>query len=263
MMRQNLHVHSVLDDGVSTLEEMADAAAEKGFTSIGFSGHSVLEFANDWCLQEYGEYNRQTDELRKKRGIRIYKGLELDTTSILPSFPLDYVIGSAHYMRTPHGILSVDESREIIIADIDRCYGGDSLAYARSYFRELRNIHDADIVGHFDLVEKFNAGEEIFRRRDYLPWALEVLRELAGRGYIFEINTGAMSQGYTDYPFPRPEIMKELKKLDARITITTDCHDCGRMDYGWEEAVRLARDSGFDEIWMLTDEGFRRAPLYL
>ena len=36
---QNLHTHSTYCDGADTPEEMIETALEKGFTSIGFSGH--------------------------------------------------------------------------------------------------------------------------------------------------------------------------------------------------------------------------------
>lgn len=37
---QNLHTHTIYCDGKDTPEEMILAACEKGFTSLGFSGHS-------------------------------------------------------------------------------------------------------------------------------------------------------------------------------------------------------------------------------
>ena len=42
MWQGDYHTHSTLDDGKSTLEEMAAAAHALGLPRLGFSGHS-------WC----------------------------------------------------------------------------------------------------------------------------------------------------------------------------------------------------------------------
>ena len=39
-MRGDFHTHSTLDDGKSSLEEMAAAARAAGLTDFGYSGHS-------------------------------------------------------------------------------------------------------------------------------------------------------------------------------------------------------------------------------
>ena len=41
-MLQNLHTHSTFCDGIHTPEQMVQFALQKGFTSLGFSGHSYL-----------------------------------------------------------------------------------------------------------------------------------------------------------------------------------------------------------------------------
>ena len=48
--KQCLHTHSILCDGKDTLEEMVLAAIEKGFDSIGFSGHSHTPFDDSFCM---------------------------------------------------------------------------------------------------------------------------------------------------------------------------------------------------------------------
>lgn len=50
MLLGDFHTHSTLDDGKSTLEEMAAAAYDLGLTHFGFSGHSFEEYGQDFCL---------------------------------------------------------------------------------------------------------------------------------------------------------------------------------------------------------------------
>ena len=84
MMKQSLHIHTVLDDGRNTMEEMVRAGIEAGLESMGFSGHSWLPFGADWTMSPEAEkqYHREIKRLRKLYPeIRIYEGLELDLYS--------------------------------------------------------------------------------------------------------------------------------------------------------------------------------------
>ena len=49
-MRGDFHTHSTLDDGKSSLEEMAAAAWAAGLTHFGFSGHSYCPLELDNCI---------------------------------------------------------------------------------------------------------------------------------------------------------------------------------------------------------------------
>ena len=42
--KRNYHTHTDFCDGQNTPEEMAEAAAKKGFPALGFSGHSYTDF---------------------------------------------------------------------------------------------------------------------------------------------------------------------------------------------------------------------------
>ena len=84
MMKQSLHIHTVLDDGRNTMEEMVRAGIEAGLESMGVSGHSWLSFGADWTMSPEAEkqYHREIKRLRKLYPeIRIYEGLELDLYS--------------------------------------------------------------------------------------------------------------------------------------------------------------------------------------
>lgn len=259
MMRQSLHVHSTLDDGKSTMEEMVLSAIESGLESIGFSGHSPLSFGEDWTMSsdDLKTYHKEIRRLREEHPeIKIYTGLELDTFSEMPEGKYDYIIGSCHNLNVNGYIFSVDETREILIDAIEKHFDGNPVALAKAYFDEVSKVKDADIQGHFDLLTKFNEKGDIFNEKDYLPYASEVLEYQNRKGLIFEINTGAMSRGYRSEPYPSQEILYMLKKLDGRITITSDCHNAKDIAYAYDEAVYYAKDSGFREIWLYDGDKF-------
>lgn len=77
----------------------------------------------------------------------------------------DYVIGSVHYIKIGGEYFSVDESAEKFKALAENQFGGDYYALAEEYFRLVSDVVDktkATIIGHFDLVSKFNEGGRFF-----------------------------------------------------------------------------------------------------
>ncbi len=259
MMKQSLHVHTILDDGKNTMEEMVRAGIGAGLESMGFSGHSRLSFGADWTMLPESEkqYHREIKRLRDiYPEIRIYEGLELDLYSDIPDYSYEYIIGSVHNLYACGEYVSLDESRQILEEAIDRLFEGNSKAVAEAYFEEAGRIKNADIVGHFDLISKFNEKGDIFREADYMDAALFAMQKLAADNMIFEINTGAVSRGYRSMPYPSEKLLYELRKLDGRITVTSDAHEISGIAYGYDEAVYLAKQCGFDRIWLLSDDGF-------
>ena len=78
---QNLHTHTTYCDGVDTPEDMIIAALAKGFDSIGFSGHSFMDYSDYLgCDDKTVEYRKEILRFKKKYEdkIKIYLGLEGD-----------------------------------------------------------------------------------------------------------------------------------------------------------------------------------------
>ena len=63
------------------------------------------------------------------------------------------------------GYITVDYTPEGVAAGVKEYFGGDWLRYIRAYYElaaEIPQRTGADIVGHFDLVTKFNEGGRFF-----------------------------------------------------------------------------------------------------
>ena len=269
--KQCLHTHSILCDGKDTLEEMVLAAIEKGFDSIGFSGHSFMDIYAEFSMSEEDVkvYKAEIARLQQVYGdrIRIYCGLEKDNYTTLSTEGYDYLIGSVHVMQHPEGLLFIDWTAERTRENIEKVFGGDGIAYAKHYFKalaDLPNHGSFDILGHFDLLTKFNEKEpDLFDTTDpaYRAAATEAAEALVGKVRFFEVNTGAISRGYRTTPYPDPYIIKQMKRLGFGAIISSDCHDRNFLDCGYEDAKRLLKEAGFTEHYVLKDEGFVAIPL--
>lgn len=88
-IRGIIHSHSKWSDGSNTLEEMANAAIEKGLEYLVISDHSQSAFyASGLDIDRVYAQHQQIDELNSKLGnFRIYKSIESD---ILNDGNLDY-----------------------------------------------------------------------------------------------------------------------------------------------------------------------------
>lgn len=263
--KQNLHTHTIYCDGINTPEQMVEAAIAKGFDSIGFSGHSFMTYA-DWVPQDRTvEYKEHINRLKKQYEdrIKIYLGLEVDMYSgpetDLTGF--DYLIGGVHELKCRDGFFSVDESATNAQKIVEQQFDGDGLAFAKAYYEALASLPEYgnfDIIAHFDLITKYRDVVSLFdeESKEYRNYAIEAARALAGKIPYFEVNTGAIARGYRTTPYPATFIIEELRKLGFGAVITSDCHDCTKLDCYFDEAARLLRSCGFKERFVLTDEGF-------
>lgn len=269
MIRQNLHTHTVYDDGANTPMEMAIAAADAGLTSLGFSGHSVLPYENDWAMTERSREEwlakvRETKSAMSGR-LEVYEGLEWDLLSAPPE-GCDYVIGSIHHLGPAAPRLTVDESPEATLRAIDEVFGGDRDSLAEAWFAQyeaLARCGFVDIVGHFDLLTKFDERPGIFDAgsRRFREAAMGALELLCRADKIFEVNTGAIARGRRSVPYPSAELLRELKAREARVLVTSDAHSADAVACAFPRTEALLRETGFREIWELTGRGFVPVPI--
>lgn len=253
MAYSTYHNHTTFCDGKSTAEEMVLAAIQAGCSAIGFSGHSYTWFDKLYCMSKAGTeaYKAEIQRLREKYGdrIRILCGVEQDYWSEDPTDGYDFVIGSVHYVKKDGCFLSVDNSKEELRKGVNDHYAGDSLAFCEDYYRlvaDVQNKTGCTFVGHFDLVTKFNETGELFDLTDprYVRAATEAAKALCQQGAVFEMNTGAMAKGYRTTPYPAVPILEIIRDMGCKVVLNADCHDAGKLQYGLEEAGRIAKKVG-------------------
>lgn len=285
MGKVNLHTHTTYCDGKNTPEELVLAAIDKGFSVLGFSGHSYTAFDESYCMSKAGTARYQAEirtlAQRYRDQIQLLCGVEQDFFSESPTTSYDYVIGSVHAIYKPfacaeaksplsdtphlltdtphlltdtHGVyIYVDWDAETLVTAADQYYGGDLLALAEDYYATVAQVVSrtgCQIIGHFDLLTKFNEQQLLFDTMHprYIAAVDQALAALLPMGAIFEINTGAMAKGYRTTPYPSAAILKKIASAGGKIMINTDCHFANALDYGFIEARKLAKSCGFSSL---------------
>ena len=169
MMCSDFHVHTTFSDGKHTPEQMILSAIEKGMTAIGFSDHSYTAFDECYCMkkEKQTQYYYEVRSLREtyKERIAVFCGIEQDFYSEAPTERYDYSIGSVHYLKLGEEYVPVDETANILIEAAKKYFDGDMYALAEQYFKTVSQVIEktnADIIGHFDLITKFNEGYVLF-----------------------------------------------------------------------------------------------------
>lgn len=266
---QNLHQHSTFCDGNDTPEEVVLEAIKKGFGGIGFSSHCYMPYTTYSMTQESTkDYCKEINRLKGVYAdqIDVFLGLEYDPCC--PDRPegYDYLIGSVHGLYLDGQDYEFDGIPAHYSHMVDTHFGGNGLAFAKEYYRQLAQLPDKapiDIIGHYDLITRYYEQQPLFDWNDkaYRNAAIEAAEALAGRVPLFELNTGAVARGNRTTPYPQDFIIKELKRLGFGVVISSDCHKKHMMDFWFEEGKEFLRSCGYTERHILTKDGFIPVPL--
>ncbi len=262
-----MHNHTVFADGKNTVGEMVQAACEQGVRHFGISEHSPFPAFPEggMHMEDMPRYLAEMRQAKEEyRGLlEVYTGLEQDIDSPSITEDFDYVIGSVHFIQRDGQYYPVDYSEEIFLKILEEVFQGDIRAFVQEYYRrvsEVVKITNCVIIGHFDLITKYNENDRLFRTDDefYRTCVLDTLDILVPENRIFEVNSGAISRGYRKTPYPQKWILEELCKRRAKITLSADAHHRDNILFGYEEMLELVKACGFNEIQIM-DQGSWKA----
>ncbi len=217
-MRGDLQAHSQYSDGKNTLEEMAQAAKERGYEYLAITDHSprvaVAQGVDAKRLaKEIDEVDALNDQLK---GIRLLKSIEVDILEDgsldMPDqalAKLDLVLCSVHSQFN----LSQDKQTERIIRAMDN--------------------PNVNILAH-------PTGRLIGKREPYHVDMERIMQAALERGCFLEINANPARLDLNDV------YSKMAKDMGLKLSISTDAHTTRELHYmrfgvgqarrGWLEA---------------------------
>ena len=266
-MLSNLHTHTTFCDGKNTPEEMVISAIQKGFYSLGFSAHAYAPYGLEYCMRDEEGYIKEIARLKEKYKdkIEIYLGTEEDAYHLIDRSKYEYLIGSLHYVNSDKGLLPIDLGTDCP-GRILKAFGGNVEAIAENYYSYFENylkMRRPDIVGHFDLLTKYDEKQEpIFLGNPKHDRIAEFFIErLAKDGFLFEVNTGAIARGLRTSPYPALNLLKIIRREGASVILTSDCHSADNLDCNFDAAKKLLIDTGFKEMTVLCNHRFTNIPI--
>lgn len=252
MLTADYHVHSISPDAQVPMEEMCEAAWQRGMTEIAFTDHYEFyahgihrQFFHEEYLKRYWDCLERCREQFAGRLV-IRSGMEFgqlhlcpqEAFSIIRRYPFDYLIGSVHKLE------NVDLDRmEYTAANVDQI--------AEGYYRHLMELSaqgEYDCIGHLDLVKRYAARSgfslDYGRYEEYID---EILKNVIARGKGIEINTSGIRQGIGE-TLPGLRTLKRYRELGGEIlTVGSDAHRPADLAADLDTAAALMREAGFTE----------------
>lgn len=268
MIRANFHTHTTFADGLSSAEDTVCAAISKGFCRLGFTEHSyspvqtVFGMKKDAAAQYEQEILQLKEQYRDK--IQLFLGLELDSYGQKLIEP-EYIVGSVHYVKKDGVFYSIDHTAESF-AQMLAAFGSiDALAH--TYYSDIVQMAKTmrpDIIGHIDLITKFNEGSVFFDETApaYAACARDAILKIKPYCSLFELNTGAIARGCRTAPYPAKSLLQFLCENGLDIIVNSDAHTAQTVDCWFAEAEELLKACGFRYRCEFNGHGFEHIKLY-
>jgi DNA polymerase (family 10) len=212
-IRGDLHMHTTETDGRATLEEMAEAALERGYEYIAITDHSkALAMANGLDEKRAVEFARRVREInRNGAGLRIFSGIECD---ILKDGAMDLADGALAEL-------------DLVIGSVHSHMNMESAEMTERLLRALECPH-LRILGH-------PTGRLLLQRDAFLFDFEKVVEEAVRRGVWLEINASPERLDLNGVH------ARAAKAKGATFAISTDAHHpqhLAGMRYGVATARR-------------------------
>lgn len=264
-MLYNYHTHSTFCDGDATPEQIVLYAIDRGFDAIGFSGHGHTPFDLRYCMTDVEGYKADINRVKEKYKdkIQVYLGVEEDAFSLMnPRSDFDYIIGSSHYFFVNSEYYPIDSSADYFRRCVE-AFDGDILRLCETYFKtfcEYISQRKPDIIGHFDLITKYDETDvaRFINNEKYFEIAEKYIKEALKNDVIFEVNTGAMTRGLRKEPYPHQRLLHIIKRSGGKVMLSSDSHSPDTLDAHFDEAKRILSDIGFDGVYVLYDNEFKK-----
>lgn len=261
-MLTNFHTHTTFCDGKNTPEEIVLCAIDKGFTSIGFSGHGYTPFDVRYCMKDTHGYISEISRLKElyANKIEIYCGVEEDAFSPAKRSSFDYIIGSSHYCFVNNKYYPIDSGYDYFKKCLE-AFDNNSHQFAETYFRTFVQYikeRKPDIVGHFDIITKYEefAPPVFLNDTEYFKIAEKYIGLAADTDVIFEVNTGGMARGIRKTPYLGERLLYVLKEKGSKLILSSDSHSVDTLNAYFDETTCILRDIGFDCVYEFSKGGF-------
>jgi histidinol-phosphatase (PHP family) len=245
--KTDYHMHSCYSDGRSAPEDYIAPSLASGLSEIGFSEHLTLFNALDEgnmnpakmssYISHIESMRRSTNSIKIKTGLEVdyIAGKENEIRNFLSSLPLDYIIGSVHYL----GDKNVDVGPEFYEGkSIDRLF--------ESYFESVCTAVSSglfDIIGHCDLIRIFGY-KPLF---DQEPLYRHLAKTMKRYDVVFEVNTNGRNRPLADF-YPDRRFLNIFMEENVPVCVNSDAHMPARVGQYFDEAYELLRYVGFTEM---------------
>jgi histidinol-phosphatase (PHP family) len=200
--------------------------------------------------------------------IEVFTGLEIDyidglwgyRSSGLEKLPLDFTIGSIHYIgQFPDGsYFCFDGQPETFFKGIELLYENDFHKAITSYFHAIDRMIEVDrpdIIGHMDKIKMHNFFHPYLNEED--PWYIDLVEEtlelIRQKGCMVEVNTRGLYKHNPPLLYPGKWILEKIRKKKIPVLINSDAHHPGEIASAFPYVAEILLGIGFKSLRVLRD----------
>jgi histidinol-phosphatase (PHP family) len=262
---------------------VVESAVAAGFTHYGLSEHvpryraedlfpGEQDLTPDDLVRMFTAYAAEARALRERFAGEIDLLVGFETERLPPAnwaacmrelrarFAPDYIVGSVHDLDG----LVIDYSAELTRQVAEQLGGVENMQ--TRYFdavAELVSELRPEVVGHIDLIRKFDGPHPSFSARVYrhIEGALEAVRAVGG---VLDVNCATHRRGLGPV-YPLPEILARAQRMGIGVTLGDDSHGAHDVGVGLDASMRAIAAAGYREVCYLAKPGeqavWRRAAI--
>jgi histidinol-phosphatase (PHP family) len=248
------------------LANVVQRAIELGFTHYGLSEHSPRDRKEDLFPGEedltpadlstiFDAYVTHARKLREQFAGKIDLLVGFETERLPPQswvermrglrerYAPDYIVGSVHDIDGAVIDFSPEATRHVA-----ETMGGVEAMQLR-YFDAVADLVGAlspEVVGHIDLIRKFDGPEPHFSAAVHrrIDLTLEAVR---AAGSVLEVNCAPHRRGLGPV-YPLVSILERARSMGIRVTLGDDGHGAHDVGVGLEASVKAIAEAGYTEV---------------
>jgi DNA polymerase (family 10) len=200
-LKGDVHMHTVETDGKNTIDEMAEAARDRGYKYMAITDHSKnLAFANGLDdVRALAHIARIREAGERVEGIRIFAGIEVD------------ILGDGALDLSDEVLAQMD----VVIASVHSQFNQDRSQMTDRLLRAVSNPNTS-ILGH-------PTGRLLLRRDAYAFDMDAILKTAAQQKVAMELNA------YPDRLDLNDVHLRQAKNHGVKIVINTDAHHTSHL----------------------------------
>ena len=268
---KDYHVHEShsSDAPGATVEKYCSMAEARGIDEVAFTTHLIIvgpDVDVGVTPSQIPDYLEEIQRARDSTSVELRAGLEVDyfpeeearLGRILDEHPLDFVLGSLHYIRG-HDIGTRQGSVDF--------FGGRPLKEALDvYFMGYREAVESclfDAMAHPDYFRKHISltHEEPVTWEQYGSAVYEAIESMKSSGVGFEVNSSGWRHG-VEGVYPVNGFLKAAREVGVdNVTVGSDSHSVDALGVNTLMAVQRLEEAGYDHICIFEGRKNRRVSI--
>lgn len=255
---KDFHIHESYssDAPLATPEKYCRVAERRGIDEICFTTHLILagpDVQHGISPEKIPSYLRDIEAAQENTDVALRVGLEIDwfpevekeIEEVLDEYPLDYALGSLHYVR---GIDIGSRRRSPAF------FLGKELVDALDiYFEEWGKAAESglfDVLAHPDYFRKYLSltHDMPVSFEEYGSTVHDALDSLRSHGVGIGVNASGYRHGIGDH-YPIKGFMQAAREVGIETAVVgSDCHTVGDLGRNTLRATHRLKREGFDHI---------------